>query len=374
MDKQKLIRIIIKDLDELKILSEEIAETEGDASLIVDLALSKAKLLTQEIDLLHEYSGKAKISYPEDQPEVQGTLEDEDEDSEVNYPEPELEILHFDVPDLVPEEAEESVDEKEDTVEEESGFEPEEEIEQEPDEVTEDEADLEEDAEVEAEIEEKEGAEADQELQDKEIEEKEEVTEDIDFEESEEEETIVYDEEEDEIAERAEKEDEFEEEPEVQVSELKDDSLQEVREIHIDELDDDDSDSFRFAPVNTPADRPVMHEIPIPENAVKEKQVIGETFRKEKSLNDAMAEKAGESNLSNGRISSLRASIGLNDRFLFIREIFGNNAERYNTIIDNLDKLETIQQAVEYLKANLSLEKNETSMKFVDLLKRRFNK
>jgi dihydroorotate dehydrogenase len=64
----------------------------------------------------------------------------------------------------------------------------------------------------------------------------------------------------------------------------------------------------------------------------------------------------------------------LNDRFLFIKEIFNNNSEKYNTIIDQLDKMETIQQAVDYLKVNLSLQKNETSMKFVDLLKRRFTK
>jgi len=43
-------------------------------------------------------------------------------------------------------------------------------------------------------------------------------------------------------------------------------------------------------------------------------------------------------------------------------------------VIENLDKLETIQQAVEYLKANLTLQKNDTSMKFVELLKRRFTK
>ena len=73
-------------------------------------------------------------------------------------------------------------------------------------------------------------------------------------------------------------------------------------------------------------------------------------------------------------ITSLRAAIGLNDRFFFIREIFDNNTDKYNSVIEHLDKLETIQEAVDYLKANLSLQKNNTSLKFVDLLKRRFSK
>jgi hypothetical protein len=87
-----------------------------------------------------------------------------------------------------------------------------------------------------------------------------------------------------------------------------------------------------------------------------------------------MGETKQESKLSNSPITSLRAAIGLNDRFLFIREIFNNNSEKYNAVIEHLDKMEQIQEAVEYLKANLSMEKNETTMKFVDLLKRRFSK
>ena len=89
MDKQKLVRIIIKELDELKILSEEVGEIQDDTSLIVDLALSKARLLCQEIELLREYSGASKTSKTGDQEDVP-----EDEDSEMSYSDPELEILH----------------------------------------------------------------------------------------------------------------------------------------------------------------------------------------------------------------------------------------------------------------------------------------
>lgn len=56
MDKRKLIQIITKDLEELKFLTEEVTDSEGDATLIIDLAHSKARLLCQEIELLRELS------------------------------------------------------------------------------------------------------------------------------------------------------------------------------------------------------------------------------------------------------------------------------------------------------------------------------
>jgi hypothetical protein len=161
----------------------------------------------------------------------------------------------------------------------------------------------------------------------------------------------------------------------VQVNELKPDSHSGIREIQIEDLDEEETAPIQFTPASAPSSRPVMREIPKPEDTPKEKQVLGETFQKERSLNDAIGEnKSVEPNLGNGPISNLRSSIGLNDRFLFIREIFSNNTDKYNMVIDHLDKLETIQEAVDYLKANLTLQKNDTSLKFVDLLKRRFTK
>lgn len=130
----------------------------------------------------------------------------------------------------------------------------------------------------------------------------------------------------------------------------------------------------KFLPsrVNKP---PVRNESPKLEKLVQERIIVGETVQKDHLLNnDADNNKVVKIDLNNGPISNLRSSIGLNDRFLFIREIFANNTEKYDTIIDQLDKMKTLQQAVDFLKANLILQKNETSMKFVEFLKRRFQK
>ncbi|MDP3644676.1 MAG: hypothetical protein Q8S54_16010 [Bacteroidota bacterium] len=340
MNANNLIRIINKDLEELKTLTSEIAESESDSSLIIDLALSRARLLCQEIELLKEVSEKPVTL-------VEGTEENmeddaEDEVSNLNFPDPELEIINFEEqefsePEDLADEDELAYSSDEDEFEEDDSEEEEkdeEKDEDEPDEVDEDIA-----------------------LNGDDVE---------DVEKIQEEEEEIEDEEPEEVPQP---------ESTVQINEIKPDSHSKIREIQIEDLDEEEDGTIHFTPVSGPATRPVMHEIPKPEDNLKEKQVEGETFQKERSLNDVISEnKPVETNLGNVPISSLRSSIGLNDRFLFIREIFSNNTDKYNLVIDHLDKLETIQQAVDYLKANLTLQKNETSLKFVDLLKRRFTK
>ena len=392
MDKRKLIQIITKDLEELKFLTEEVTDIEGDATLIIDLAHSKARLLCQEIELLRELSVPAKKLQEEDEEDLVDEEETEIDDREYN--EPELEILNFEESneseeENIPDEIEEEEEEEEEPAEAEGP-----EIENEEEElVTEEnqETELEEKDEIlehtptEEEPDQTEEDLVEEEEESTKEEEENEVSEgEEEANEEEEEEEIVYedDEEEEDYLTEEEAEEEVEKDEEgpiqqknIQFTELDSEAKPEYREINIDDPDDDDIETIQFSPHKSTSDRPVMVEIPKPENQNLEKAVIGETFQKERSLNDAMGEnKSSESKLTNGPISSLRAAIGLNDRFLFIREIFDNNTEKYNTVIDNLDKLETIQQAVEYLKANLSLQKNDTSMKFVDLLKRRFSK
>lgn len=359
MNKLKLVRIIVKDLEEIKTLSEEVAESQDDTSLIIDLALNRARLLCQEIELLRELCGKSDTIQEENEED----LIDEDEDSDVIISDPEFEILNFE---------EQKFPESEKLAQEEKIMYDAEKDESEEEDLEEEDL-IQEDFEGEDKDEEKEinqDEEVDESTED-DVEEEDLTVEEDDIEKDE------TDEEEDE--ESVIEEDIIEEEPQqktnIEVTELKTDPQPGVREIHIDDLDDEEDNPVQFAPLSDSSARPVMHEIPKPENQVQEKLLVGETFQKERSVNDVIGEKkSSESMLTSGPISSLRSAIGLNDRFLFIREIFDNNTEKYNNVIDKLDKLETIQQAVEYLKANLSLQKNDTSLKFVELLKRRFSK
>lgn len=314
MDRSKLIQIIEKELDELKVLTEEVAASEKDTSLIIEIALSKARLLCQEMELLRELSAKNKpLSTTEPLPETEKLTEEEDEVADESISDPELEIINSeDDIDFGNITLEDDLEEEEEPEEEEEEF-----IEEEPE-----------------------------------------------FEETEEE-LIEFG--------HASDEPVFEEEPAPLAEEIKKTQPTSMREIEFEEEEE-------IEPVNAPVtpsapEKPIFREIPKPEPVVTPTPAPSETFVKSQSLNDTIGEtKSPESTVTSGSISSLKAAIGLNDRFQFIREIFSNNTEKYNMIIDQLDKLETQQQAVELLKKHLTLQKNETSMKFVELLKRRFAK
>jgi hypothetical protein len=324
MDKRKLIQIIEKELEELKVITEEVSENEKDTGLIIEIALGKARVLCNEIELLRTLSVNEKadqVSGDEDEPN------DNDEASDVNISDPELEIA-------------EPQDEDENTT-----FS--------PDEF--DETDTIE------EVEEDDLTDEDDELDDEDIA--------IEDEETGKEELIEFEH----GTSLTTEEDETSEQP-VSKIEYKINTQLGFREIHMDDADDE-LISTKTAPISTATERPVIREIPKPQDPAPDKKAVAESFQKGPTLNEAIGEtKTSETTLNTGPITSLRAAIGLNDRFLFVREIFGNNTEKYNKIIDHLDKLETIQQAVEYLKSQLTLQKNDTSMKFVELLKRRFTK
>ncbi len=101
---------------------------------------------------------------------------------------------------------------------------------------------------------------------------------------------------------------------------------------------------------------------------------LGETFTKGKSLNELTPEKNKlEFKLSNLPVSSLQAAIGINDRFQYIRELFDGDNQKYLDAVKNIDSLDNLKDAVDYLRDNFKWKKNETSLKFVRLVKRRFS-
>ena len=88
MNKLKLARIIEKDLEEIILLCEEVAESEDDSTLIIDLALSRARLLCQEFELLREL---ATLLTPLNQEAEEDFPEEEDDEvSDLSFSDPEL--------------------------------------------------------------------------------------------------------------------------------------------------------------------------------------------------------------------------------------------------------------------------------------------
>jgi hypothetical protein len=101
---------------------------------------------------------------------------------------------------------------------------------------------------------------------------------------------------------------------------------------------------------------------------------LGDSFSKEKSVNDLMGEDFSklEHKLSNRPVISIQSAIGINDRFQYIRELFEGSAESFTKTVADLDSMNDLKEAVNYLQNHFKWKKNETSLKFVNLIKRRF--
>lgn len=73
----------------------------------------------------------------------------------------------------------------------------------------------------------------------------------------------------------------------------------------------------------------------------------------------------------------MRTAIGINDKFLFVNELFGGSMEKYNRSIENLDDMKTLNGTLIYLN-ELKVElqwnsSNEAYQKLLNLIHRKFN-
>ncbi len=77
-------------------------------------------------------------------------------------------------------------------------------------------------------------------------------------------------------------------------------------------------------------------------------------------------------------ITDLVKSIGINDKFLFIKELFKNSGEDYNEAIQLLNNFSSLSQAFDYLEVltqNYNWdESSNASLKLFDLVRRKFQK
>lgn len=104
------------------------------------------------------------------------------------------------------------------------------------------------------------------------------------------------------------------------------------------------------------------------------RKIVGEFFNQGKSLNELLsgAHKLDQQ-LASTPIARLESAIGLNDRFQFIRELFNNDPNLFHATVTQIDRMNDMTEAVSYLSNNFRWKKNEMSIKFAQLVKRRFS-
>ncbi len=118
----------------------------------------------------------------------------------------------------------------------------------------------------------------------------------------------------------------------------------------------------------------------VPTLAHQNKELNEVMTSKDESLNDRlkMAHTELGTVLTETPIADLRKAIGINDRFLFINELFGGDGTTYERCIKTINSFNSMAEAEYWIKKELKLklgwpEKSETVKYFDQLVKRRFS-
>lgn len=103
---------------------------------------------------------------------------------------------------------------------------------------------------------------------------------------------------------------------------------------------------------------------------------VADSIETSESLADKLAKNADDtlaSALNSKKIIDLKSSITLGDRFRFQRELFGGNGEKMNKAISDFNSFETMIEAQEYIAKNFDWQlDNDAVSDFIQLLQRRY--
>jgi len=150
----------------------------------------------------------------------------------------------------------------------------------------------------------------------------------------------------------------------------KDDKLIEVEEEKAIESTDDTK-----SPVKISQDLTMKKEKPV--DTKKEPETLADLFQNSKSFrSEELAEKNPvmdlSSKLQSQPISDIGSAIGLNDKFLFINELFNGNSEKFEETISYLNNAPNFNDAFNYLNEHFDWEmENPSVQKLLDLARRK---
>ena len=126
----------------------------------------------------------------------------------------------------------------------------------------------------------------------------------------------------------------------------------------------------------------VKQQIKITAELFDEVATVAESFTGRKTLHDKMSggktERSVATHLQSKSLTDLKKSIGINERFVFVKELFEGDQQRYNKSIDLLNSFSAYEEARKHLHEELAAQMNWNmeSKVFSDLselIRRRFN-
>jgi len=123
---------------------------------------------------------------------------------------------------------------------------------------------------------------------------------------------------------------------------------------------------------NEPAPDEAVEPVAIPE--IDEDMVLGDVLRADvHTLGESIARPAGIA--ESAPVVSLRSAIGINDRFLLIRDLFGGDADAYEKAIVAIDSFDNLDDCMVHIVENYSWRSSSDGAKLImDLIQRKFRK
>ena len=138
----------------------------------------------------------------------------------------------------------------------------------------------------------------------------------------------------------------------------------------------DDKVEVEPAPAPMPAPQPAPQPAPMPAPAPREEEApqrLGDVIAKNvTTLADKMAEE--QPTAAFNRITDIRKAIGLNDKFLMIRDLFGGDANLYEDTINHLNEYDDLDECMIFIVENFRWNPDSEGAKLlVSLLERKLS-
>ena len=137
--------------------------------------------------------------------------------------------------------------------------------------------------------------------------------------------------------------------------------------------------------IETPTKEEVINEITTPseEKGVEPKhnndsrEIIADKFQSE-NFNDNIAKKNIKKDVSakmqSKPINDINSAIGLNDKFIFVRELFSGDKDHYLETIQVLNNFDTFENAIDFLNENFDWKNdNPNYMRLQELVRRKYS-
>lgn len=118
-----------------------------------------------------------------------------------------------------------------------------------------------------------------------------------------------------------------------------------------------------------------------PEENVKNgnsQEIIADKFQSKKFVHDTISGKNPKQDVStklqSKPIKDINSAIGINDKFIFIKELFGNDKEHYHETIQVLNNFDTFENALEFLNENFNWDSEDPNYeRLKELVRRKYS-